>query len=414
MRKNIFKILITVLILISLMLVVIVNANQENDLTDIDNHWSKQYVSYLVNKGAINGYPDGTFRPENSVTYAEAIKLIVASYNKGIEYGQEHWATNYVEYGKQTGIVPKNMVEMEDIDKPISRKEVMYMVYQSLTEYAKKPVLNNDRAEIDLPFEDLTVSVNEYGINYYEAIRQSYYLGILTGDDTGLMNPEEDITRAEMATILTRAYSEEYRQYPSARATAYLPSNAEDYEMILAYMPNSFYEVGSDSFAKYKKGGTPSVYLRVGNNIDGDAKIIYVPTEIFNVSYEMTEEEWNKWKESINVFMDVSDKIMNDYIQYVKDNKIEIRGGVIINPCTFGEMEIIRNKYQLALKGMLSYEIISKDENAKYVTIDEYMYEKIKLKTGNENYIILFLDNIGDKENIILGSTLGGIKYEEE
>ena len=414
MRKNILKISITVLILISLMLVVIVYANQQGDLSDVDNHWSKQYVEYLTNKGAINGYPDGTFRPDNTVTYAEAIKLIVASYNKGIENGEEHWATNYVEYAKETGIVPKNMFQMEDIDKPISRKEVMYMVYQSLTEYAKKPVLNNDRTEMDLPFEDLGVSVNEYGINYYEAIRQSYYLGILIGDDTGLMNPEANITRAEMATILTRAYSEEYRQYPSVRANAFLPSNAEDYADILGYMPNSFYEAGSDSFAKYKKGGTPSVHLRIGNNVSGDPKMFYAPTEIFNVSYEMSEAEWDKWKESINVFMDVSDNIINDYIQYVKDNNIEIRGGVIMNPCTFGELQIIRNKYQLALKGMLSYEIVSKDENAKYVTIDEYMYEKRKLKTGNENYIILFLDNIGDKENIILGATLGGIKYEEE
>ena len=299
MRKNIFKISITVMIIISLMLVVIVNANQEPGLTDIDNHWSKQYVSYLVNKGAINGYPDGTFRPENSVTYAEAIKLIVASYNKGIEYGQEHWATNYVEYGKQTGIVPRNMIDMEDIDKPISRKEVMYMVYQSLTEYAKKPVLNNDRAEIDLPFEDLTVSVNEYGINYYEAIRQSYYLGILTGDDTGLMNPEEDITRAEMVTILTRAYSEEYRQYPSVRAKAYLPSNAEDYEMILGYMPNSFYEAGSDSFAKYKRGGTPQVYLNGQKYIQWDDGVINGTSALLNVSYNMTEAEWNMWENNI-------------------------------------------------------------------------------------------------------------------
>ena len=48
-------------------------------LTDIDGHWSKDYVKYSVQKGYINGYEDGSFRPEATVTRAEFSKMINAS-----------------------------------------------------------------------------------------------------------------------------------------------------------------------------------------------------------------------------------------------------------------------------------------------------------------------------------------------
>lgn len=43
-----------------------------------EGHWASGYVNVATSVGVINGYPDGTFRPENPVTFAEAIKMIVA------------------------------------------------------------------------------------------------------------------------------------------------------------------------------------------------------------------------------------------------------------------------------------------------------------------------------------------------
>lgn len=41
-------------------------------------HWASGYINVAVDIGVINGYPDGTFLPENQVTFAEAAKMIVA------------------------------------------------------------------------------------------------------------------------------------------------------------------------------------------------------------------------------------------------------------------------------------------------------------------------------------------------
>ena len=40
------------------------------------SHWAYEYVLALVNDGTINGYADGTFRPEGTVTRAEFVKMI--------------------------------------------------------------------------------------------------------------------------------------------------------------------------------------------------------------------------------------------------------------------------------------------------------------------------------------------------
>lgn len=43
------------------------------------DHWAAGYINVAVDVGVINGYPDGTFAPENQVSFAEAIKMIVAA-----------------------------------------------------------------------------------------------------------------------------------------------------------------------------------------------------------------------------------------------------------------------------------------------------------------------------------------------
>jgi len=49
---------------------------KENKFPDIDQHWAKDYINSSAEKGWINGYGDGTFRPEHIIIRCEAMKLI--------------------------------------------------------------------------------------------------------------------------------------------------------------------------------------------------------------------------------------------------------------------------------------------------------------------------------------------------
>ena len=46
------------------------------DFSDIASHWAKNEISAASNNGWINGYTDGTFRPDNHITRAEAMTLV--------------------------------------------------------------------------------------------------------------------------------------------------------------------------------------------------------------------------------------------------------------------------------------------------------------------------------------------------
>lgn len=43
---------------------------------DIDGHWAKDYINKAADKGFVNGYEDGTFRPDRNITRAEAVTLV--------------------------------------------------------------------------------------------------------------------------------------------------------------------------------------------------------------------------------------------------------------------------------------------------------------------------------------------------
>lgn len=101
-----------------------------------EDHWANKYIAYAVKAGIINGNSDGTFRPENPVTYGEAVKMIVcakgyASLVKPVE--GEPWYQCYIKVANDVNIT-KNAVTRGDAEA--SRGMVAQLVYNM--DYAKK------------------------------------------------------------------------------------------------------------------------------------------------------------------------------------------------------------------------------------------------------------------------------------
>ena len=76
---------------------------------DANNQWYSQVINYIVDKGLISGYPDGTFRPDESITRAEFAKMISGyitvkgSVNSNFKDVEDHWAKDAIEklYGNK-------------------------------------------------------------------------------------------------------------------------------------------------------------------------------------------------------------------------------------------------------------------------------------------------------------------------
>lgn len=50
--------------------------SESNLFSDISGHWASKYINSAALKGWINGYPDGTFKPDQYITRAEFVTLV--------------------------------------------------------------------------------------------------------------------------------------------------------------------------------------------------------------------------------------------------------------------------------------------------------------------------------------------------
>lgn len=68
------------------------------------NHWATGYISIASSQLIVNGYPDGTFRPEANVTYAEAVTMIMRAlgYEPILKNGT--WPTAYLTKAATLGV----------------------------------------------------------------------------------------------------------------------------------------------------------------------------------------------------------------------------------------------------------------------------------------------------------------------
>lgn len=78
------------------------------------DYWAESEIMLLTNNGVINGYPDGTFRPENPVTRAEFAKMILLTLGYSPELPEnptfpdvprQEWYYRYVQGAVKHGLV---------------------------------------------------------------------------------------------------------------------------------------------------------------------------------------------------------------------------------------------------------------------------------------------------------------------
>ena len=116
--KNFRKVLALVLVVATLFSFVAMTASAK-EYTDADKVSYTEAVDVLTAIGILNGYPDGTFRPTNTIARHEMAKMVAVLANAGDDIadlyagackfadmtGDAVWAKSYVAYCNQMGIV---------------------------------------------------------------------------------------------------------------------------------------------------------------------------------------------------------------------------------------------------------------------------------------------------------------------
>ena len=94
---------------------------------DVGKDWYAAYVCLAKNKGVISGYPDGEFRPAQNISFVEAAKILANVY--GLDLGEDgsNWYEKYVEALQENGYIPDSV---NALSKPITRAEMAELIWR--------------------------------------------------------------------------------------------------------------------------------------------------------------------------------------------------------------------------------------------------------------------------------------------
>ncbi len=171
-----------------------------SNFSDIENHWAKSEIESWIEKGLIEGYSDGTFRPDNNITRAEFMTLI----NRAFGYIKEDtvgfsdvssddWFYSEVAKAKAAGYISGYPDGTMKPNNPISRQEVASIIVRMLGLEENTKAAEN--------FVDYG-KIPAWSRGYVGAVS---VVNIMKGYPDGTFKAEDFIKRAEAVIALGKA-----------------------------------------------------------------------------------------------------------------------------------------------------------------------------------------------------------------
>lgn len=181
-------------------------------LNDISGHWAEEYIEAMYKRGVVNGFDDGSFKPNSPVTRAEFFQMFaeLAGYDDTVYSGSysdvtdEDWYSSAIQVMTNKNMIPGEMVSNDEINpnKEITREEAAYLAMNLA--YTEKT------NEISWYKWNDPVSVTEYpdgsDVSDWAKPMLEKALGnkVFYGSDDGKLYPKETVTRAEATVLLQR------------------------------------------------------------------------------------------------------------------------------------------------------------------------------------------------------------------
>lgn len=167
------------------------------EFKDISSHWAKDIVIETASKGFINGYEDGSFKPDNMISVKEALAILgryamsnqelvnnqVADYQ--IEPNSKNWG--YLEVNFAMDRMPMNIFAGSESSRAITREETAYIISNLF-----KGIEGTEKVQIS----DINNS------KFQAEVQNLVAGGIISGFPDGSFKPELQITRAELTSLL--------------------------------------------------------------------------------------------------------------------------------------------------------------------------------------------------------------------
>lgn len=167
------------------------------EFTDMNGHWAKKEIQYLYDRNIIGGYPDGTFKPNEPITRAQASAMLIKALK-----------------------IPL-MENPKIVFKDVSKKSSYYKIMATVNEKGilrgdqglMRPGENTSRAQMaailrrsfDIPFDSQPTFVDVVPAHWAYADINGIAKQHIAGGSEGKYMPSQSVTRAQFSAFLTRA-----------------------------------------------------------------------------------------------------------------------------------------------------------------------------------------------------------------
>lgn len=156
--------------------------------------------------GLLEGYEDGTFKPTESITKGEFIKVaIVLSTNRNFDFSAiptriRHWSAPYVAVAEMQKVIEVGEYNDTNLNEPITRIEMICIL--SKIQINMKGVSQYRDAELP-NYTDINNLTEEEKELLLHAARYELIDGMF---DTDVLRPYDNLTRGDAAMAIMRIY----------------------------------------------------------------------------------------------------------------------------------------------------------------------------------------------------------------
>ena len=198
-------------------------------VSDVQGHWAQESIEQAINDGWINGYPDGTFRPEGTITRAEFVKMVLNAIHLTPLSSNALWLKEHaVSVKDPLTLTPYSPTAFHDMDTnwlttqgwldvavnfglvvPSDYNNNMFRPSKAITRYEIAVMVDRAMGKVypasrtlteELPFSDAE-QIPEWVRGY---INEAVKAGVLTGYPDGTFGHSKSATRAEAVVMVQR------------------------------------------------------------------------------------------------------------------------------------------------------------------------------------------------------------------
>ncbi|GEM_PF-3883505 len=180
---------------------------EPQNLNDISGHWAEEAIRKATEAQLVNGYPDGSFRPNASITRAQFIVLVARALklqdnSAGLQFTDQSaiqsWAQDAINEAVSAGLVQGYSDGTFRPDTVITRAEVVTIISRAFPHLLSG---ENDAASF-ADDDEIPAWANE-------AVKAARARGIISGRTGNKFVSDGHATRAESIIILLRALEQQ-------------------------------------------------------------------------------------------------------------------------------------------------------------------------------------------------------------